>query len=147
MIILERAQNKLKSDWDEYRTQVEKALDQLVKQISKDEDSSNNKLNLLAFPDVNMSMLQVDALKKRNSIIASYRDKIEMLEGSKKAVEAEMAKNKQYYNQREAEYDTEVKKWKATANQTLTLLSAEKHQLFEQIKQNQEKITEFISNN
>jgi hypothetical protein len=63
-----------------------------------------------------MSMLQVDALKKRNSIIASYRDKIEMLEGSKKAVEAEMAKNKQYYNQREAEYDTEVKKWKATAN-------------------------------
>lgn len=31
MIILERTQHKLKSDWDEYRTQVEKALDQLVK--------------------------------------------------------------------------------------------------------------------
>ena len=52
----------------------------MLKEVSKDEDSSNVKLNLLAFPEVDMSMMQVEAVKKRNTIIATYRDKVSALE-------------------------------------------------------------------
>lgn len=55
-------------------------------------------------------------MKKRNSIIGTYRDKVSALEEAKKVVETEMAKNKSYYNEREVEYEAEVKKWKTTAN-------------------------------
>lgn len=70
---LDRSLNRLKTEWDEFRVQVEKALDQLVKEVAKDDDGTTSKVNLLAFPDVNMSMHQVEAIKKRNAIIASYR--------------------------------------------------------------------------
>jgi hypothetical protein len=45
-----------------------------VAEVSKDEDTSTSKQqSLLIFPDMNVSSMQVEAIKKRNAIISSYR--------------------------------------------------------------------------
>ena len=49
--------------------------------MSRDDDNSTSKQqSLLIFPDMNISSMQVEAIKKRNSIISAYREKISVLE-------------------------------------------------------------------
>jgi hypothetical protein len=46
-------------------------------EISKDENGSSTiKHTLLAFPDSNISTLQVEAIKKRNIVLNKYHDRI-----------------------------------------------------------------------
>ena len=69
--------SKLRKEWEEYRKETTKALEQLLEEIAKDEDSSSlAKQNLLTFPDETLSAMQVEAVKKRNHILGKYQLKI-----------------------------------------------------------------------
>ena len=46
------------------------AMEQLMEEIGKDEE--NLKFTLMSFPDERLSSLQVEAIKKRNTIIQKY---------------------------------------------------------------------------
>ena len=74
-------------------------MQQLVDEIGKDED--NLKYTLLSFPDDQLSSLQVEAIKKRNSIIQKYRESINDLKGNQSTLEYELAKNKKFNEEHE----------------------------------------------
>jgi hypothetical protein len=58
----------------EYKANTIQALEQLLTEVSKDEDSLA--YTLFSFPDESMSTFQVEAIKKRNNIIHKYREDI-----------------------------------------------------------------------
>ena len=55
---------------------------------------------MITFPDVNLSILQVEALKKRNNIISHYKEQKNMLEQERNDLETELAKRKEYFEER-----------------------------------------------
>ena len=86
--------SKLKKDWEEYRKDTTKALERLIEEIGKDEDTPSTKLTLLTFPDSTISAMQAEAIKKRGQIITRYQGRVQELESEKSNLEQEIRKLK-----------------------------------------------------
>ena len=67
----------MRKEWEDYRVITTNALQQLLEQIGKDEEGASlSKQNLLSFSDQTLSAMQVEAMKKRNLILAKYQAKV-----------------------------------------------------------------------
>lgn len=113
-----RSALKLKKEWEDYRRDTTKALEQLIDQISKDEEGSSlTKHNLLAFPDSTISVMQVEAIKKRNAILVKYQSKISELQQEKAILEGELRKVKKSTSEREEDLEKTLKAEKDKSKQ------------------------------
>ena len=67
----------MRKEREDYRVITTNALQQLLEQIGKDEEGASlSKQNLLSFSDQTLSAMQVEAMKKRNLILAKYQAKV-----------------------------------------------------------------------
>ena len=63
--------SKTSKELDEYRTATHRALEQLLQEMGKDisKNGAFTDMSLLSFPDENLATLQVEAIKRRNTIL------------------------------------------------------------------------------
>ncbi len=108
---------KLKKDWEEYRKDTTKALERLIEEIGKDEDTPSTKLTLLTFPDSTISAMQAEAIKKRGQIITRYQGRVQELESDKSNLEQEIRKLKKNLHEKEEDYQKTLKAEKEKSKQ------------------------------
>lgn len=109
--------SKLKKDWEEYRKDTTKALERLIEEIGKDEDTPSTKLTLLTFPDSTISAMQAEAIKKRGQIITRYQGRVQELESDKSNLEQEIRKLKKNLHEKEEDYQKTLKAEKEKSKQ------------------------------
>ena len=121
--------SKLKKDWEEYRKDTTKALERLIEEIGKDEDTPSTKLTLLTFPDSTISAMQAEAIKKRGQIITRYQGRVQELESDKSNLEEEIRKLKKNLHEKEEDYQKSLKAEKEKSKQAHSDYSRQREEL------------------
>lgn len=76
-------------------------MERLIEEIGKDEEAPSGKQNLLSFPDSTISVMQVEAIKKRNIILNKYQSRVLELQEEKSTLESEVKKSKKTASEKE----------------------------------------------
>ena len=67
-----------------------------------------NQQNLLTFSDINLSNLQLEAIRTKRNYLAKHTDKIRDLEEATTMVKAELEKIRKNFSEREAELESTI---------------------------------------
>lgn len=93
-----------RKELEEYRANVERALENLVGELGREEESHNVvATTLLPFPDKKLSTLQVELVQKRNAALARQRQRLAELQSEKALLEGQVREVKALFERREAE--------------------------------------------
>jgi DNA repair exonuclease SbcCD ATPase subunit len=96
-------------DVEKYRASAVAAMEQLLQELGKDYNpSGNSEVVMVAFPDDRISSLQVEAIKKRNNIMAKYQQEIRSQATHSASLEEELASAKKTTSQRMEELEAMV---------------------------------------
>lgn len=122
-----RNAQKAKKEWEDYRRDTTKALERLIEEVGKDEENLA-KHSLLSFPDSTISVMQVEAIKKRNLVLGKYQAKIVELQEELSVLDSEVKKGKKLAQEKEEELERTLKAEREKHKQALLDFSAEKEE-------------------
>ena len=80
--------------------------------MGKEEINPQSNYTLYAFPELQISNMQIEAFKKRNAQLLKHREEVKELEDNKNLLEVELNKTKKYFGDQEIELEESLNKYK-----------------------------------
>ena len=100
-------------------------MERLIEEVGKDEENLA-KHSLLSFPDSTISVMQVEAIKKRNLVLSKYQARIVELQEELSVLDSKVKKAKKAGQEKEEELEKALKAEREKHKQALLDFSAEK---------------------